>query len=388
MSEERWKQDILQRNEIIIKMVLDQIQRFCPKSVDLIGIGGSFCNGDFYEKSDLDLAIVVNDDRAWKLNRCFVVGDVGFDIYTQSWEQFENMAEYNTPYVTKLFDLDCVYQKDDGVSERLKGLKEKALKHMHDREETAVKIQGFLSEMKDWMEELKCTDNLGQGYWILSRIIHHSEFILYMVNQAYVKRGTKRIPEEISRFPKMPKGFLMLYQSLPQCCSIEEIREKCLRLIKIITDWLREEEISVREISRRKQKKFFEGRKELSQDDLRGTYEEIWSNWKNKMYHAVERESACLSLMTMSACQEFYDEMYENFQIDRINLIGKYTAGNLKKNAETFDMAMEEWKKHYDRFGMKVLRFSTGQEMQENLYADESKNLSGCIRQFTLYKKM
>lgn len=369
MSKETWKQEILQRNEIIIRTLLEEIQRSCPESVDLIGIGGSFCNGDFYEKSDLDLAILVNDNQTWRLNRCFIVEDVGFDIYTQGWESFEKMAEYKTPYVTKLFDLKCVYCRNGHVLERLIELRKKALCHMCNQEENIGKILGLFSEIKGWMKELEETDDLGQGYWILSRILHQSEFLIYMANQAYVKWGTKRIPEEISRFSKMPNGFLALYQSLPQCSSISEIRLKCAQLIEDIAGWLEGEKIPARQMIQRIQKPHCE-KKPISADGLRGTYEEIWSNWKNKMYHAAEINSPYLSLMTMSACQEFYNEMYEQYQIDRIDLIGHYKAEKLQKNAEAFDAAMEEWRKHYDRLGINVLRFSSVEEMRNNLYKD------------------
>ena len=34
-----------------------------PGALALIGIYGSFMTGDFYEKSDIDLMIVINDER-------------------------------------------------------------------------------------------------------------------------------------------------------------------------------------------------------------------------------------------------------------------------------------------------------------------------------------
>jgi len=108
------------RNNKIIEVIMKEMQEKCPDAIDLIGIGGSFCNGDIYEKSDLDLVIIYNNGRAKCLDRCFIIDDVGFDVYTQDWSRFETMAEYNHPYVTKLFDLNIVYSRSEEVLQKYK----------------------------------------------------------------------------------------------------------------------------------------------------------------------------------------------------------------------------------------------------------------------------
>ena len=45
-----------------------------------------------------------------------------------------------------------------------------------------------------------------------------------------------------------------------------------------------------------------EDKQVISADNIRGTYEEIYSNWKNKMYHAIEINSKYLSFRTMASC--------------------------------------------------------------------------------------
>lgn len=47
--------------------------------------------GDYYEKSDLDLLILINDDRGWQLGCSMIQDDlqVGHDIYCTGWEDYE-----------------------------------------------------------------------------------------------------------------------------------------------------------------------------------------------------------------------------------------------------------------------------------------------------------
>ena len=97
------------RNGEIINIISEKIARDCPNSIDLFGVGGSFASGDFYEKSDLDLVLLLRDDKARCLDMCFILGDVGFDIYTQDWRRFEEAALYPNPFVTKLIDLEIIF---------------------------------------------------------------------------------------------------------------------------------------------------------------------------------------------------------------------------------------------------------------------------------------
>ena len=52
-----------ERNQKIIDAVVKKANIVCPGALALIGIYGSFMTGDFHEKSDLDLLILINDDR-------------------------------------------------------------------------------------------------------------------------------------------------------------------------------------------------------------------------------------------------------------------------------------------------------------------------------------
>ena len=76
-------EDLEIRNQKIIDAVIEKAKRVCPESLALIGICGSFGTGDFYEKSDLDLLVLINDDKGWQLGCTFIQDDlgVGHDIY-------------------------------------------------------------------------------------------------------------------------------------------------------------------------------------------------------------------------------------------------------------------------------------------------------------------
>ena len=58
----RMKEALLQRNQRIIQAVKAKANMVCPGAVDLIAVVGSFVSGEYHEKSDLDLLIVINQE--------------------------------------------------------------------------------------------------------------------------------------------------------------------------------------------------------------------------------------------------------------------------------------------------------------------------------------
>jgi len=379
------KEKLLNRNKKIIEVIMKEINEKCPDSIDMIAIGGSFCNGDIYEKSDLDLVIISRDDRAGCLDKCFILDDVAMDVYTNDWTIFEQMAEYPHPYVTKLIDLDIIYVHDNYVLKRYKQLQSKLKISMNDDNLVLKNIQNHFNKANYELFKLTKNENdLGLAYRSLANIIREVEFIIYMANKSYVKRGTKRVPEEICSMSELPNDFIKIYTDITNCKSIDEIKDKANKLVGCITTFVSKKGIEY--ISTKEEKNETE-KKELMPNNLFGTYEEIYSNWKNKMIHAVSINSRYLSFVTMSSCQKFYDEMYNMFNIPKIELIANYNSEDLNSNVNSFNKCMEEWLKLYKKHEIEVNYYANLNEL-ENLYKPNKKrneeNLSMYLKELSI----
>ena len=103
-----------ERNMKIINAVLEKEKAVCPGAIALIGIYGSFLNGDVHPLSDLDLLILINDSRGWQLASAFIQEDagVGYDIYCTDWESLRRDAGFDEPHISKLMDSRIVYCAD------------------------------------------------------------------------------------------------------------------------------------------------------------------------------------------------------------------------------------------------------------------------------------
>ncbi|WP_195988366.1 nucleotidyltransferase domain-containing protein [Clostridium sp. D53t1_180928_C8] len=349
------KEKLEERNERIINAIIKKANTICPKSIAFIGIYGSFYSGDIHEKSDLDLCIVINDDDGWKISKCFILEDVAFDIYCTPWSLLEYMAEYKDPYIAKLLDLNIVYVNDEKYLDRYKKLREKALDKLNSEfsSEDNEKAEGFVNDALKEYANVMISSEYSECRHKVAEMLYYIEQAIYMYNKKYILRGVKRIPEELAMMDKLPIEFNTLYNKSVKVESCEEIKNIATKLMKSVKEFSKDMKLKITE------------KKEIEAENIRGSYEEIYSNWKNKMYYAAENNDTYLSLMTASSCQSFYDDMYSEYNIEKVDIM-KSLDTNLKEAAVVFDKAMEKYKRNYDKVGLTVNKYKDLDEFEEN----------------------
>ena len=199
-----------ERNQKIIDAVMKKAAIACPGALALIGINGSFMTGDYYERSDLDLLILINDDRGWQLGCTFIQDDlqVGHDIYCTTWERLQKDAEYEHPNISKLMDAKIVYCADEKYRERLENLRKKAsgiLEHYY----TLAMISEQQSDVLD-----------GAG-----RVIYYVENAIAMLNKRYFRYGVKRAYEELNAMENRPEKLCGLIDAVLSATSVTHIEK-------------------------------------------------------------------------------------------------------------------------------------------------------------------
>ena len=97
-------------------------------------------------------------------------------------------------------------------------------------------------------------------------------------------------------------------------------------------------------------------------DNLAGTYEEMYSNWRNKMYLAAKTDNAHLSFMSVFSANHMLSEIYENVEIDKYDALAGYHPGDLKQTAGAYAAVMDAYLKEYGKAGMQEKRYGTIEE--------------------------
>lgn len=366
--DQKIKEALLQRNQRIIQAVKAKAGLVCPDAVDLIAIVGSFASGEYHEKSDLDLLIVINQESGWKLSKAFILEDVGHDIYCQTWEDLEHTAEYPHPHVVKLLEADIVYTASPEAENRYFCLREK-LKELLARplcEEDLEKAEGFYHSVLEMLGKLFLADSDGECTYLSAILLYYIEYVAYLVNKSYVRHGIQGIPAEIEAFECLPDGFTDAYQRLILAEGAAKIKQAAKSLVKLTGDFL----TGLRN-------RLFP-KPEISREALEGTYEEAFSNWRWKMHRAAQLDSPYLSLMTAASCQNYYHEFEARFHLPHFDLFSGFSTKDLSASAVEFDRVLEEFGHLYEEKGLQICQYPTLEAFEQDyLAAPLETSLSG-----------
>lgn len=345
------------RNERIINLVLKKIELLCPGSVDLIGIAGSFESGDFHKNSDLDLCIIANNEKARVLNKCFILNDIGFDIYCSKWNRLEAMARYPNPHVSKLLHLDIVYSKDDESKKKYMDLRQELLKNISNKAANELKAYNFYNQaLKEFGKFILCedADSLLPHLFEISTNI---ENFLFLLNNSYLRAGIKRVIEELGNLKELPEDFIKYYKKIFAYKDLIDLKGNVTVLMKSLQTF----------VSNRESKKIKkESLKQLTPEDLKGLYEEAFSNWKGKIEEAKDKNDFYSQFMAIASCNKFYNEIQNKYGIGLIKILDKYNPKEIDKNIEVFESGLNELSEIYAKYGQKIVRYNSFEELEKD----------------------
>ena len=282
------------RNCRIIDAVIARAQSVCPGALDMIAVTGSFASGDFCEDSDLDLLIVIGDERGYTLAHGFILDGIGFDLYCQTWEALEDAAGYSSPYVSKLLDAQIAYVRDDAVRARFSSFGERLKDRLSApmNEQDCDVIRGAVADAK--LAYFDLAAEKGPSWLSRAAILYHTASAVYIGNHAVVMHGIRGMCRELFAMKDLPEEFESLYRALYDQETQDGYTETARKLIANTEVWA---------------EKHFCRQPQETLDDIRGTYEEFISNYAGKMRWAVRENNRYVAALTAASAFLFLKEM-------------------------------------------------------------------------------
>ena len=188
------------RHQKIIDAIIQKANRECPKSLALIGVYGSVLTGDIHPKSDLDLMILINDDKGKCLADTFILEDqqIGYDLYCTTWQMLEGDAECAHPYLSKLLDCSLVYVSDEKSLKRLEGLRSIAQGNLGSCIRYS-KVKSALALAKTAYADCLLADSLSDVRIYAGEVIYQLLNCIMLYHGRYFRMGVKRTFEEIDQ---------------------------------------------------------------------------------------------------------------------------------------------------------------------------------------------
>lgn len=216
-----------QRNKELIDIVIEKVKREYEDDIDLIGVCGSFFTGDFYEKSDLDLLVVLNNDRGWGFSTCFILDGIGYDLYGSPWDKLEKMASFDHTFVSHIIDVDIIYCKEAQCKERFMQLREKALNIINSplTSEILEKSKKHLEDAVLEYGKMMIENEIGAVRKLSGDVIYHLTNTVCFLNHSYFKLGVKHQLEEMLAMERVPKNFEKNFNDVMYAESVEDIKE-------------------------------------------------------------------------------------------------------------------------------------------------------------------
>ena len=337
-------------NEKMIESIIKKADALCPDSLALIGVYGSVITGDEYEKSDLDLMILINDENGQILADGFIIDDVGigYDLYCTSWDMIEKDAQCDHAHLSKLLDSMIVYCKDKSALKRLDGIRRKAAELLASDKRYEKADQAY-GDAKKMLAEVCLAQSLSKARSCAGAAIEFIENAIMLYNGQYFRKGTKRALAELRQLG-LPFDLEARILTVIQAETVEQIRERLTEVFLLTDGYLQVPK-----------------KKELpSAENLRRTYEEMYSNWKNKMTEAADRDDVYSSFMNLLSLQWMFKEIAEYIAVDGFEIMDKFSPKNLEENVGVFDQALNKYLAEYEKVGIRPKHFESMTEFIES----------------------
>ena len=344
------KQRLFDKNNAIINMVIERAKRDFPEDIAIIGLTGSFSTGDFHEKSDLDLIIINNTNRGWDIASCFILEDVGYDIYCTPWDtRIEAEASLKSPMISCLVDLQILYCAKPEYLEKFNSYKQRALDTLSKPigKECIERAKECIDIAKQEYANTLLSDNVGTVRYAAGRALSNLVNATVNLNNTYFKRGVKRYLEQLATFQYIPEEFEKKYMAVVSARTIDEIRYTSQEMLKCIIALYDE------------MYKNFVKQPVPTYDNLCGTYEEFWCNYRNKVIVSTELKDKSYVYHAALGAQGFLDEMEKYQGTKKFDLMQYFDAEDLPAFKEAFFRLMDEYLEEYKKVGRKVERYDS-----------------------------
>jgi|GEM_PF-213464 len=340
-----------ERNRKIIRAVIGKAERDCPGSLALVGVNGSFATGQAHARSDLDLLIVVNDGAGDCLAMAFVQKDMqaAHDLYCMSWDRLEQMARYENPHIAKLMDAKIVWSAGKDADDTLETIRSEARGRLSSPlgAEDFAKAEKYLREAESCFAKVYEADSLSDVRRWSAGMISALEDGLTMLNKRYYRLGVRARFEELEALEKRPENLCALIDGVTAARDAHDVRKAAAELLKAVAVTFRQTGES-----------FAAPKRTPDPEDLAGTWEEMYSNWRGKMHLAAETGDRHLALESLEAFGWMLtEEVGGEYRIGEYDVTAVYDPEDLRKTEAGFDALLGRYRGECRRAGVKLREY-------------------------------
>lgn len=344
------KEKLFQKNQRLIDMVIERVKRDFPDDIVLIGLTGSFSTGDFHEKSDLDLRIVNETDRGWEISAGFILEDVGYDIYCTPWEpRIKAQSLLENPMAGGLIDLQVLYCANPETLDKFNAYRQKALDLLAKPigEECIERAQRHLDKAKQSYADAMLKTGIGVVRYAAGGVLYECVNALTNLNNTYIKGGIKQYFSQVLSYQHVPENIKEMYLAVLRADSVEDLRKAAFAMLSAVQSLCDD------------MRSRFVTRPVPAYDNVWGIFEELWSNYANKVKMNTHSSDLSYAFHTALGAQSYVDEMTQMVGMPQYDLMARFDANDLSKFHDAFFRVVEDYKQVYKSVGRKIVQYDS-----------------------------
>ena len=283
----RWNSHLINKSDLLA-IIVEKIETSYSEDISLLICYGSYITGEYGGMSDIDFFFVPKTNRGSELGNQFILNNIGYDLWPVSWERLSNLSNLEDQPASILMDGEVLFACSEDDLRKLDDLKNNFEQNLKNEVVVRKMSRKYIEQAKAIYFGLQ---NHGSNMFFIDAI-NIAETLLVAIailNGTYIKKGLKRIKNELGRLFMTPAGFLENYRKLIRINNKAEAQHIVNELI-VETDNIYKS-------------KFDHDKEDVDPSELVGFYEEFKSAY-NKL---------------LLACDEkiYEDAYYAGFMIDR-----------------------------------------------------------------------
>ena len=301
----------MQRNSHLINrsdllaIIVEKIETSYSEDISLLICYGSFVTGEYGGMSDIDFFFVPKTNRGYELGHQFMLNNIGYDLWPVSWERLKNLSNLEDQPASILMDGEVLFASSEDDLRRLEELKDNFKQRLNNEaiaRETATKYVEKAKVISFGLQNPESNMFFVDAINIAETLL----VAIAILNGTYIKKGLKRIENELGRLFMIPAGFLENYRKLIRTNDKAEVQHIVNELIV--------------ETDKMCKSKYDHDNANVEPSELAGFYEEFKSTY-SKLLLACEEKN-------------YENAYYAGFMIDRETqlFLTRYTGPGIFPN--------------------------------------------------------
>lgn len=297
---------------------IQKIKSMYPDDIDLLigQMGG--CKLPTDEQNLVFDFFVPATKKGYQMAKTFVIEDMGYDLYPNSWERLEKIVDLQEPRMIFAFAKgEVLYARTREAKERYEQLRKRLEKNLAD---TAYTYQISLVHINTAMEIFQTMlfeESLRGARKAAGGIANFLMTSLAFVNGTYLKNGYGNLLHEMGSLKEIPVGFEEAYKKMLEAGTVEELKKISHQmLLRIRAFFLERKPVVQKAIP------------EYNYDDLAFWYHEARYTFRKIAYYCEQNRAEEVFQLGCYMQIEF-DAIREEFGLKELDMLSLYNSSKL-----------------------------------------------------------